>query len=761
MSTDEPIIRPTDTDKPKGTGLRAEKYTGREIKNPPKLLKPLIEILAKQSPDEDLAPIIRAYNVAEENHRGQVRKSGEPYITHPVAVAAILAEFGAVGQTLVAALLHDTVEDTDYILEECTEDFGPTVAHLVDGVTKLDKVMYGEAAAAETVRKMIVAMAKDVRVLFIKLADRVHNARTWEFMPRDRAAVKSKETLEIYAPLAHRLGINQVKWELEELSFKVLYPKIYEEIVRMVQERAPEREKLLKKVENIIQKDLKTAHIDADISARNKHYYSIYQKMIGRGKDFDEIYDLMGVRVLVDTIQDCYATLGAIHAQWRPIHGRFKDYIAMPKFNMYQSLHTTVVGPEGKPVEIQIRTHDMHKRAEYGVAAHWKYKADMRGEQDDSAPTVDSNVDWVKSLVDWQAETDDPQEFLDSLKHEISGTEVYVYTPAGEVKALAANSTPVDFAYSVHTDVGHRTVGARVNGRMVPLSTVLQNGDTVQVITSKAQNAGPNKNWLDFVQSGRAKSKIKQWFTKERRGEAIEHGKTVLINYMRKQNLPFHRLVTSETLAALVDESKYSSLDNIWAALGNNELQPSTVSNKILSFHGGEEGASEDIAENTLPFKKKPPKTDANTGVEVNGMSDVMVKLAQCCRPVPPDKLIGFVTRGHGISVHRKDCKNVKALEHDKDRMVEVRWTSDPVTHNVYLAEIQVEGLDRSGLLSDVTKTLSEHQVNIISATVKTADDRFATSSFVFEIGDPHHLSNILKAVRQIDGVFDVYRKNS
>ncbi|MFT4147413.1 MAG: bifunctional (p)ppGpp synthetase/guanosine-3',5'-bis(diphosphate) 3'-pyrophosphohydrolase [Micrococcaceae bacterium] len=735
--------------------VQLAKLAGKQIVDPPEFLKPLLEVVERENPQADTSEILRAYKVAEEKHEGQFRKSGEPFVTHPVAVAKILAELGASGEILQAALLHDTVEDTDYTLEELTEEFGPSVAHMVNGVTKLDKVVYGEAAQAETVRKMLVAMAKDIRVLLIKLADRTHNARTWDAMPADRRAVKAEETIEIFAPLAHRLGISSIKWELEERSFQALYPKVYEEIVRMVQERAPEREKLLKKVKKIIEEDLKTAHVKAQISARNKHYYSIYQKMIGRGKEFDEIYDLMGVRILVDTVSDCYATLGAIHAQWNPIHGRFKDYIAMPKFNMYQSLHTTVVGPEGKPVEIQIRTFDMHERAEFGLAAHWKYKAKNRGEDLVDNKPIDNK--WLQSLIDWQNETDDSAEFIDSLKHEIGGTEVYVYTPAGEVKALPADSTPVDFAYAVHTDVGSRTIGARINGKMVPLSTVLNNGDTVQIITSKDNNAGPSRDWLDFVKSARARNKIKQWFSKERRDEYIEQGKSELVKYMRKQNMPYHRLITPEALSVLVDESRYSTLDNIYAALGSGDLQAKTIARKLLNIHGGEEAAEEEVIEEVTPFTKRKQQS-SETGVYVNGVTGVDIKLAPCCHPVPGDEIFGFVTQGNGITVHRKACTNSKELMKQKDRLIDVSWSNND--KGTYTIELQVEALDKAGLLSEVVSTLAENKVSITSADVKTSDDRFALLNFVFEMADPHHLESVMKAVRQVDGVFDVYRKN-
>lgn len=514
---------------------RLARFGGPRIAGNP-VLEPILQTVRSTHPKADVSVIERAYTVAELAHRGQMRKSGDPYITHPLAVTTILAELGMTPTTLAAALLHDTVEDTSYSLEQLRGDFGTEIAVLVDGVTKLDKLTYGEAAQAETVRKMIVAMARDIRVLVIKLADRLHNARTWRYVSRASAERKAHETLEIYAPLAHRLGMNTIKWELEDLSFAQLYPKVYDEIVRLVAERAPAREEYLAGVRSQVTEDLRGARIKAAVTGRPKHYYSVYQKMIVRGRDFEDIYDLVAVRVLVETVRDCYAALGALHARWNPVPGRFKDYIAMPKFNMYQSLHTTVIGPGGKPVEIQIRTHTMHRRAEYGVAAHWKYKEDGEPGGRDDDPSND--MAWLKQLMDWQKETEDPGEFLDSLRFEMNGGEVYVFTPKGEVVSLPAGSTPVDFAYAVHTEVGHHTIGGRVNGRLVPLESTLENGDVVEVLTSKADGAGPSRDWLGFVKSARARNKIRGWFSKERREEAIDSGKEAIAKAMRKQGFP-------------------------------------------------------------------------------------------------------------------------------------------------------------------------------------------------------------------------------
>jgi len=718
-------------------------------------IEPVLQAVRTNHPKADLGLLERAYGTAEKAHRGQKRRSGDPYITHPVAVATILAELGMTEPTIAAALLHDTVEDTDYSLDQLTRDFGEQIAMLVDGVTKLDKVKFGEAAQAETVRKMVVAMSRDIRVLVIKLADRLHNARTWKFVPAESAARKARETLEIYAPLAHRLGMNTIKWELEDLSFQTLYPKVYEEIVRLVAERAPAREEYLTVVREQIVADLRSAKIKATVTGRPKHYYSVYQKMIVRGHDFEDIYDLVGTRVLVDSVRDCYAALGALHARWNPVPGRFKDYIAMPKFNMYQSLHTTVIGPGGKPVEIQIRTFEMHRRAEYGVAAHWKYKeAAKSGTAAPDAGT--SEMQWLRQLVDWQRETTDPAEFLDSLRFEMAGQEVYVFTPKGEVMALPAGSTPVDFAYAVHTEVGHRTMGARVNGRLVSLDSPLENGDVVDVLTSKSEAAGPSQDWLAFVKSPRARNKIRQWFSKGRREEAVEHGKEAIARAMRKQNLPIQRLLSHEALAGVASDMRYADVSALYAAVGEAQVSAQTVVTRLAHSFGGEEGAQEDLAEVALPGMSRRRSRQGDPGVTVKGVGDIWVKLAKCCTPVPGDEIVGFITRGQGVSVHRADCVNVEALRDQPERFVDVAWSSGAST--LFLVQIQVEALDRARLLSDVTRVLSDHHVNILSASVSTSSDRVATSRFVFEMAEPAHLATVLKAVRKVEGVFDVYR---
>ena len=563
-------------------------------------LDPLFRIIRANHPKADLPLIERAYRTAERMHQGQMRKSGDAYITHPLAVTTILAELGMNEPTLCAALLHDTVEDTEYTLAELTRDFGDEVALLVDGCTKVDKIKYGESAKSDTIRKMIIAMSRDIRVLVIKLADRLHNMRTLHYLRPDKQSRIAQETLEIFAPLAHRLGMNAIKWELEDLSFGTLHPKIYDEIVRMVAEAAPSRDEFLSKVIEQVQADLRAAKIKASVTGRPKHYYSIYQKMIVRGRDFTDIFDLVGLRVLVESNRDCYAALGVLHVRWNPLPGRFKDYIAMPKFNMYQSLHTTVLGPEGSPVELQIRTDEMHRRAEYGVAAHWKYKEGKGTPLPAKGGDDAGDLVWVRQLLDWQRETDDPSEFLDSLRFEINSTEVYAFTPKGEVVSLPQGSTPIDFAYAIHTEVGHKTIGARVNGRLVPLESALTNGDLVEIFTSKAQNAGPSRDWLTFVRSPRARNKIRHYFTRERRDESVENGREALARQMRKGGQPLQRLLTLEHLTAVAGYFKLPDVTALYAAVGEGTVGAQAVVNRLITVEGGEEMVADETGEDRV-----------------------------------------------------------------------------------------------------------------------------------------------------------------
>jgi len=710
-------------------------------------LAELIRTVRQNHPKSDTSLIERAYNTAEKYHEGQKRKSGEDYITHPLAVARILADLGSGPATIAAALLHDTVEDTEYSIDQLRVDFGEEVGLLVDGVTKLDKMKFGDTAQAETMRKMVVAMSKDVRVLVIKLADRLHNARTWGFVEPESARRKAQETLEIYAPLAHRLGIATIKNELEDISFSVLYPKVYEEIVSLVKQRNPLRSEYTETVIEEIDSELRDAKVKAKIEGRPKQYYSIYQKMILKGREFEDIYDLVGIRVIVPSVRDCYGALGAIHARWSPLPGRFKDYIAMPKFNLYQSLHTTVLGPEGRAVEIQIRTQEMHQRAEFGVAAHWKYK-----QVSGKGPEREVDLAWLKQLSDWQEETADPGEFLDNLRFEIGAKELYVFTPKGRVIGLSAGSTPVDFAYAVHTEVGHKTIGAKVNGRLVPLETKLQAGDVVEVLTSKANTASPSKDWLNFVASPRARAKIKHWFTQERKEHSSEEGKEALIRGLRRQGLPVQSLINSDLLEEVAEDFKLGDISALFSMIGQGQISASSVIERLKLLQGIIEPETEEIPIQ-VPKSLRGPRS-ASQGVLVRGSADVMTKMARCCTPVPGDEIVGFITRGDGVSVHRSDCKNVKSLR--SERIVEVSWSED--SRGVFMVQIQVEALDRSGLLSDVTRVLTENHVNILSATVSTGRDRVALSRFVFEMADPSHLDHLLNQVRRIDNVYDVYR---
>ncbi|MCP2258390.1 GTP pyrophosphokinase [Streptoalloteichus tenebrarius] len=735
----------------------ARRITAQRAAPVKQVLEPLAAVHRELHPKADLALLQRAYDVAEERHRGQRRKSGDPYITHPLAVATILAELGMDTTTLVAALLHDTVEDTDYSLDQMRADFGDEVAHLVDGVTKLDKVKLGAAAEAETIRKMVIAMARDPRVLVIKLADRLHNMRTMRFLPPEKQARKARETLEVLAPLAHRLGMATVKWELEDLAFAILQPKKYDEIVRLVANRAPSRDIYLRKVIAELSAHLGEARITARVEGRPKHYYSIHQKMIVRGRDFDDIHDLVGVRILVDEVRDCYAAMGVVHALWQPMPGRFKDYIAQPRFGVYQSLHTTVIGPDGKPLEVQIRTHEMHRTAEYGIAAHWRYK-ETKGTHRGRSVEIDEMA-WMRQLLDWQREAADPGEFLESLRYDLAALEIFVFTPKGDVITLPAGSTPVDFAYAVHTEVGHRCIGARVNGRLVALERKLENGEVVEIFTSKAEGAGPSRDWLSFVSSPRAKTKIKQWFAKERREEAIEAGKEAIGREVRRVGLPLQRLVSADSMTALSRELRYTDVSALYAAVGEGHVSARHVVQRLVALIGGVEHAEDELAERMTPSTVVRRRGVGDAGVVVKDTSDVWVKLARCCTPVPGDDILGFVTRGGGVSVHRTDCTNADDLRSSPERLVEVEWA--PSSSSVFLVAIQVEALDRHRLLSDVTKVLADERVNILSASVTTSRDRVAVSRFTFEMGDPKHLGHVLKAVRNVEGVYDVYRVTS
>jgi GTP diphosphokinase / guanosine-3',5'-bis(diphosphate) 3'-diphosphatase len=720
---------------------------------PSEEIAPLVGVFREKHPRASTALIARAYERAAEAHRGQSRKSGEPYVTHPVAVAKIVAELGLDDITIAAALLHDAVEDTGVTVADVEADFGSEVAEIVDGVTKLDRLSFDskEAQQAATMRKMLVAMAKDLRVLIIKLADRMHNMRTVAAMPAWKQERTAQETLDIYAPLAHRLGMQEMKQQLEDLAFAALHPKRYAEIDQMIAGRTPEREIYLTQVIEEVRYRLKELRISADVTGRPKHYWSIYEKMVVKGKEFDDIFDLVGIRVIVESVKDCYAALGSIHATWKPVQGRFKDYIAMPKFNLYQSLHTTVVGPQGKPLEVQIRTREMHLRAEFGVAAHWSYK-------DDDGPEAD--LAWLNRIVDWQSETEDPGQFMANLKTDLEQDEVFVFTPKGKVITLQKGGTPVDFAYSIHTEVGHSCIGARVNGRLIPLDSELQSGDTVEIFTSKVEGAGPSRDWLQFVVTHRAANKIRQWYSRERREDAIGSGSEDLIRALRRQGLPVQKILQSKALDEVADKLNYADLDALKAAIGENHVSAKSVAERVKKLLQDVDPTREE----QLPITAREPRRDRtrrdrarSSGVHVEGLDDVMVRLSRCCTPVPGDEIMGFVTRGRGVSVHRADCANAISLSLGQgDRLIDVEWDNAP--GGTFVASIEVKALDRAKLLRDVSVVLADHHVNILSCNSVTGSDRISKMRFDFELGDPSHLDSVLSSIKQIDSIYDAYR---
>src|ERR1039458_1325060 len=796
------------------------------------LMVPVIEAFLRRHPGADTSMIVRAAETATTAHAGQLRRSGEPYITHPIAVAGIVADLGLDAQTVAAALLHDAVEDTGVTTELIEQEFGPAVALIVEGVTKLDRLQFDskEAQQAATVRKMLVAMANDWRLLIIKLADRLHNMRTLSAMPEWKQRRTAQETMDIYAPLAHRLGIQEVKWQLEDLAFATLHPKRYAEIEQMVASRAPSRNEYLARVLVAVRERIAASGVTAEVTGRPKRLWSIYEKMVVRGREFDDLLDLVGIRVIVEAEKDCWAALGSIHAIWPPVQGRFKDYINSPKFNLYQSLHTTVIGLDGKPIEVQVRTHEMHRRAEYGIAAHWGYKENPTRPDRGPAPSVKgvkdpggggasgtkarrgkegkesgskslpgehgradsgkkgagittaqraelverdrraerlalaketssttAEVEWMQRIVDFQNETTDPIEFLEALKLDLEEDEVYVFTPKGKVIALTANATPVDFAYSIHTEVGHRCIGAKVNGRLVPLDTRLTSADTVEIFTSKAPTAGPSRDWLGMVASSRARTKIRQWFSRERREDAIELGREELIKELRREGLPVQKLASERSLAELATAMNYADLDAMHAAIGDNRISARAVAQRVLrDLRGGVYEEQLPITARRQPTAARPGRGSA-VGVYVEGLDDLMVRLSRCCTPVPGDEIVGFVTRGRGVSVHRADCANAASLaSRSRERLIEVEW--DHRSSSVFVATIEVVAIDRSRLLTDVTKVVSEHHLNIVSANTQTDADRISRMRFDVELADPAHLESVLNLIRHLDAVYDVYR---
>ena len=724
------------------------------INSPSEELAPILAAFHKHHPKASTALVQKAYDAANNAHRFQVRGSGESYINHPLAVARIVAEIGLDEISIAAALLHDSVEDTEITIPQVEEQFGAVVAGIVDGVTKLERIQFEskEAQQAASIRKMIVAMARDMRVLIIKLADRLHNMRTIAGMPAEKQRRIAQETLEIYAPLAHRLGMQEIRQQLEELSFASLYPNRYAELDYQVATRSPERDLSLIKTVSEVRARLAELGIKADVSGRGKHLWSLYDKMIQKGREFDEIFDLIAVRVIVETNKDCYAALGCIHGRWHPVVGRFKDYIAIPKFNLYRSLHTTVVGPTGKAIEVQIRTREMHQVAEWGVAAHWAYK--------EGANSAD--VEWLARIVDWQSDVSDPSQFMENLKTDLTQEEIYVFTPKGKTIALPVNSTTIDFAYAVHTEVGHTSVGAKVNGRLVPLEHRLRSGDTCEIFTSKVDSAGPSPDWLLFVVSQRAKNNIRQWYTRERREDATDSGRETLVRAFQRENLPVSEMWTSEVFLKELEAHGYTDLDTALTAIGDGHLLPRPIVKKVAKeFRAdGEQAESASPMVASLPDgrPRRFQRARSSTGIRVEGHEDQYVRLSRCCTPVPGDEIMGFLTRGRGVSVHRSDCANaISLMAQQQSSVIEVEWSGDS-ERSVFRAGVEVTAFDRSRLLRDVANSLSEQHINIVACSTFTGKDRVAKMRFEFELADASHLDAVLWTIRSIPGVFEAKR---
>ena len=711
-------------------------------------LAPLLAAYKRRHPKGSVSPINRAYDMSREAHRHQTRTTGESYITHPVAVASVVADLGLDEASIIAALLHDAVEDTELTLAEISEIFGDEVASIVDGVTKLDRLQFDsqEAQQAATMRKMLVAMARDLRVLIIKLADRLHNMRTLASSSPDKQQRVAQETLDIYAPLAHRLGMQEIKQQLEDLSFAALFPKRYAEVEHLVSTRAPERNVYLARVLGQVDKMLIGVKIKAELTSRGKHLWSIYEKMVQKGREFDDIFDLMAIRIVVDDVRDCYGALGVIHGHWKPVVGRFKDYIAMPKFNLYQSLHTTVIGPDGKTIEVQIRSRDMHQRAEWGVASHWAYK-------DAATP---QEVEWLNRIIDWQGEVSDPRQFLEGLKTDLEQDELFVFTPKGRVVSLPLQATPVDFAYAVHTEVGHSCVGARVNGRLVALNYQLASGDTCEILTSKAQGTGPSQGWLEFVASTKAKNKIKQWWTREQLEDMVDEGHDEFVEELRRVGLSMRRMEGSPELAAEVASLGYGDLNGLLAAIGQKKVPARALVARLVEALRSPDSSGELAAMPAMRTRSSAART--KNSVYVEGLDDILVRLSKCCTPVPGDDIMGFITRGRGVTVHRVDCANALSLMSEQSaRIIDVEWAGLSAD-DTFVAAVEVVALDRTRLLRDVANALSDQRVNIVSCTTQTGSDRVARMRFEFEFSDPNHLQAMLRIIKNIDGVYDAYR---
>ncbi len=710
-------------------------------------LSPLLSAYKARHPKGSVSLINAAYEMARTAHASQNRSSGELYINHPIAVARIVADIGLDEVSIVAALLHEAVEDTEITIGDVESNFGSEVSAIVDGVTKLERLQFDskEAQQAATMRKMLVAMARDLRVLMIKLADRLHNMRTIAAVSHEKQQRVAQETLDIYAPLAHRLGMQEIKQQLEDLAFAALYPKRYAELDHLVATRAPERNVYLAKTIGQVQQWLEEVKIRAELTARGKHLWSIYEKMVQKGREFDDIYDLLAIRIVVESEKDCYTVLGAIHGHWKPIVGRFKDYIAMPKFNLYQSLHTTVVGPGGKPIEVQIRTQEMHQRAEWGVASHWAYKDTVS----------QGDIDWLNRIIDWQGEVSDPSQFLEILKTDLEQDELFVFTPKGRVITLPVMSTPVDFAYAVHTEVGHSCMGARVNGRLVPLDYKLASGDTCEVLVSQGETSEPSQDWLEFVVSPKARSKVKQWLTRERLEDLVENGRDELVERLRQAGLPAQKILSSQVLQDEVALLSFEDANDFFAAIGDQRVDAVAIvermSKRMRDGVQPDQLSMSSIGATGLVASQK-------NGVHIEGMPDVLVRLSRCCTPVPPDEVMGFVTKGRGGTLPGSDCANAASLvAQDSARVVEVEWSSEG-SNAMFVAAVEVKALDRSRLLRDVANALSDEHVNIVACTTHTGSDRVARMRFEFEFADPSHLLSVLRVIKRIDGVYDANR---
>ena len=727
------------------------------------MLEKLIEMVEEYSPQSDIELIIKAYNFAEIAHEGQFRRSGEKYFIHPVQVALILAELRMDSTTIIAGLLHDVIEDTEYDYEFIVKEFGKEIAELVDGVTKLTRLTFEskEERQAENLRKMFIAMAKDIRVILIKLADRLHNMRTLNYQTDEKRREKALETLEIYAPIAHRLGISRIKWELEDLCLRYIDPEGYYDLVQKVAQKREDREKFINKVIGMLKEKLEDFHIKNEIAGRPKHFYSIYKKMIHQNKLFDEIFDFLAVRIIVDTVKDCYGVLGVVHTMWKPLPGRFKDYVAMPKPNMYQSLHTTVIGPEGEPFEIQIRTWEMHRIAEYGIAAHWKYK---ENKTTTTRLEEDEKLAWLRQMLEWEKETKDPKEFMEALKIDLFTNEVFVFTPKGKVINLPAGSTPIDFAYKIHSDVGNKCVGAKIDGRIVPLDTKLKNGNIVEILTSSNSN-GPSRDWLKIVKSSQAKTKIRQWFKKERREENIIRGRDLLEKELKRQGINPVIVLQTKPLTQIAKKLSLNTDEDLYAVLGYGGITFAQIMPKIRAYIRQENLEVKEIPEKEIADISKPitehkkKKEKLNQGVRVKGIDNIMVRFARCCNPVPGDEIVGYITRGRGVSIHRSDCPNMLQNTEVSERFIEVEWgNSESIA---FQAEIQIQAADRKGLLSEITYILSEAKISVEALNARTNKEKIAVLNLVLEINSTDELKSLMEKFKRVKGVIDVFRVTS